>query len=1284
MGSSDSDSGRRRNLGTVHAARLLGCMALVVVGLLLSTSSAFGFIQRGHSLSSQFAAPGTGEGQLTSPSGVAVNEATGDIYVVDRGNNRVVRFNSSGEFISTWGWGVKPGAADAKTFSVCVKGEGCEAGTPGSGNGAEKFNLGAGRMISPEAVAVDNSTTSPSKGDLYVVAALVPEKSYVYKFGPAGEYLGHLTTHAEAEVDGRPEGVAVDTSGKVWVDWSEGQVVDFTNGEPNKRVTKEEEFAVEGGSAPTRPGFAVDSHDNLFVNFEPEEKFEVAGEGKESEEGKAAGGGEECELAPCFVSKLTSVELPEAEPAALAPGDALLKGIDAGVIKSIAAEMTTDNVYVAQTTSVGAFTSDGVLIQRFGSGQLTKAAGVAVNAKTGIVYVTDSATGKVLLYGLEAASKPAVSSLSASKVSPTTATLNAIVDPDGSPTSVTFEYGTSTCTGGGSCTSVAVPGSIGEDFVDRSVSANLVGLSPTTTYHYKVIATNSHGVSGEEGTFTTQPTRGAFTLPDNRAWEMVSPTTKNGAGFESISLEGGLIQASASGDAITYIGTGPDESKPEGNRSPTFTQNLARRVSNNGSPEWSSKDIAIPNEHPQGVFAGHEQEFQLFSTDLSLSIVQPIGAKPNAEPPLSSPPTEKTIYTRQSAECGPEPTCRYVPIVNPVNDTAGTKFGGAEKPASGVRFVTASPDEHHVVVSTEVPLTNEPAAPTLPNFYEWTASTEQLQLVNVLPGAEGPASSGGIGDSQSFLVRHAISDDGSRIVFTAAGHLYSRNMLTKETVKIDESEAGVEHGPTEFPQFQTASRDGSRVFFTDEQNLTKGSTASLEREKPDLYVYDFAASPHLVDLTTEDAKRAEAGEHAVVRGLIAGANEDGSSVYFVANGVLNEAANAGGEEATPGSCTNKNGEPAPPTATCNLYVARFAGGKWATPALVAVLSEQDLPDWTNNNENLVKLTTRVSPSGQYLAFMSNRSLTGYDNRDVNPAANGARDEEVFLYDSNANSGTGGIVCPSCDPTGARPAGVLSQEDSGEGLGLLVDRPEVWEHHWIAANIPGWTSSEDENAHYQSRYLLDTGRLFFNASDGLVPADENGKMDVYQYEPAAQGGCTTEGGCVSLLSSGTSGRESAFLDASASGNDVFFLTAEPLVASDRDPNFDVYDAHTCSAESPCVTVTSVEVLTCTSAESCKPPAGGTPSFGAPSTTNAPSTGNVGSQAAVLDNKVTQVPIKKLTKAQQLARALKACKKLRKKKTRLSCERKAHKKYGAKKASKKKSHKAARKSSRRGGR
>ncbi len=85
--------------------------------------------------------------------------------------------------------------------------------------------------------------------------------------------------------------------------------------------------------------------------------------------------------------------------------------------------------------------------------------------------------------------------------------------------------------------------------------------------------------------------------------------------------------------------------------------------------------------------------------------------------------------------------------------------------------------------------------------------------------------------------------------------------------------------------------------------------------------------------------------------------------------------------------------------------------------------------------------------------------------------------------------------------------------------------------------------------YQPRYLSDSGRLFFDSPEALVPQDTDGVENVYEYEPAGIGSCTGVsgtfdagvGGCVSLISSGTSSEESAFFDASVSGDDVFFLT-----------------------------------------------------------------------------------------------------------------------------------------------
>jgi hypothetical protein len=183
------------------------------------------------------------------------------------------------------------------------------------------------------------------------------------------------------------------------------------------------------------------------------------------------------------------------------------------------------------------------------------------------------------------------------------------------------------------------------------------------------------------------------------------------------------------------------------------------------------------------------------------------------------------------------------------------------------------------------------------------------------------------------------------------------------------------------------------------------------------------------------------------------------------------------------------------------------------------------------NARLDQLTARVSSDGSHVVFMSAASMTGYDNRD---AVTGARDEEVFLYGAE---GTGSLVCVSCDPSGERPTG--------------------------ASSIPGGTPYESNAAMYQSRVLSAEGsRVFFDSSDGLVPADSNGERDVYEWEREGVGSCRVSsgvnGGCVYLLSGGEENTEAQFVDASASGSDVFFITGASLVSSD--PGLvDLYDA-----------------------------------------------------------------------------------------------------------------------------
>jgi hypothetical protein len=835
-----------------------------------------------------------------------------------------------------------------------------------------------------------------------------------------------------------------------------------------------------------------------------------------------------------------------------------------------------------------------------------------------------------------------IESESAAEVSSTGATLQTQVNPLGHDTTYYFQYGSEPCKPDpAACANTPVPPGtdIGSGETGVPGNARLQELKPATTYHYRVLATNSLGTAeGPEHTLTTQQAPAPFALADSRAWEFVSPPNKHGAPIEALTREGGLILAAEDGNSITYVADGPVTEEPQGNRSPEQQQVISTR----GPEGWTSQDIATPNVRAQGVSAGAAPEYQFFTQDLSRALVEPWGTSAFSEPPLSAEAKQKTMYLRNND------TGTYLPLVTESNVPAGTEFG------LKLHFLSATPDLSHVVLRSEVALT---AAPSGPGLYEWAAGT--LQFVSGLP-AGTPAPNPQLG-FDGHVLAHAISSDGSRIIWTnkeentGAGHLYMHDSVTGETIQLDAAQ-GAPEPEIGSAQFQTASGDGSRVFFTDKQRLTTDSTAEAAFPgKADLYECEVAEEAgklvcRLKDLTVDHAE----GEHAAVQGFLFGSNEDGSSVDLVAQGVLASNENGNGERAEAGGD--------------NLYSLHFDGTNWAT-TFIARLSSQDSPEWEGNKQvDTAFLTARVSAGGRYLAFMSAASPTGYDNVDQKT---GKRDEEVYLYDAREAR----LSCISCNATRARPVGVLDTEESGEGLGLVVDRRKIWIGHSLAGNIPGWTAQSLVSALFQSRYLTDSGRLFFNSPDNLVPQATNGKENVYEYEPGGVGSCESPSGCVSLMSSGSSGKESAFLEATPSGSDVFFLTAGQLLPQDSDTAFDVYDARVCTQASPCLTPPPPAPPGCSTANACRPAAPGLQApIGPSGTATFSGAGNIAQQPKQ-EVKGVKATSKPLTRAQKLAKALKACKKQKRKK-RTVCERKARKAYGAKTAAKKPSRHAKR--------
>jgi hypothetical protein len=172
-------------------------------------------------------------------------------------------------------------------------------------------------------------------------------------------------------------------------------------------------------------------------------------------------------------------------------------------------------------------------------------------------------------------------------------------------------------------------------------------------------------------------------------------------------------------------------------------------------------------------------------------------------------------------------------------------------------------------------------------------------------------------------------------------------------------------------------------------------------------------------------------------------------------------------------------------------------------------------------------TSRVSAEGSRLLFLSRASLSGYDNTDQ---TTGEPDSEVFLWESGSGGG-GDLRCLSCDPTNARPLG--------------------------PSTIPGAVANGSTDSYKPRALVADGRRAFFDSADALVPADSDGRPDVYEWEAQGTGSCQRPGGCLALLSGGRSG-EASFIDASESGGDAFFLTEASLVGADPG-SVDLYDA-----------------------------------------------------------------------------------------------------------------------------
>jgi len=911
-------------------------------------------------------------------------------------------------------------------------------------------------------VAVDNSGTA-SDGNLVV---LTENQHTVWVFDSTGTYLHRITGF------GDPCGVAVDSGGDVWVaDFNASAVIEYDA----SGAATGSSIDTSGVGGPCH--IAFDSADNLYVALYNGalHKFDSAG--------------------------------------------AYVGPIDSEETKSVAVDQTNDRVYVVHPGRVSVYDSAGTNLYDFASGIAgASLIGVAIDEASDRAYVANAAENSVRVFGPSYFPAPAITAPAATDITRTEAKLTAKVNPRDAETTYRFEYGTTTSYG----TSFPNPdASVGAGTDPVSVSRFLAGLQPNTTYHWRIVATSANGtVSSPDRTFTTlaPPTGSAncpnqqfrtgpsAALPDCRAYEMVSPVDKDNGDIKTLNdaynYRTGHEQASLDGDKLTYSSY---KAFGDAVSAPWTSQYIASR----GSDGWSTHSINPPRDttlfdRPVSQW-DYDVQFKAFTDDLSNAWVFNNNATPLTADAVQG---DVNLYRRDNTNDSYQ--ALTINEATPPSGAMVDDFQGHSSDGSHALFIDTTP---------QTPDSNPDPAPGDFQLYEFTGG--EIRLVSILPDGtayQGSSSAGGMevnpivdasGRDSTATRDHAISDDGSRIFWTAhtggnlgPGSLYVR-IDGERTVPISTS-GGV--------FFRAASADGSKVIFDTDPTQPNGAQS------------DGYGSLYLFDVDSGTQRLVAENERGVL-----GASDDLSYIYFVSRDDLAAGATAGENNLY----LDHDGEV--------TFVATLAPWDVGFPPVGSPSAA------TQNVVSRLALfrSSRVTPDGRHIAFQSIRSLTGYDNTD---AVNGEADVEVFTYDADS----GDLMCASCNPSGANPVGQALRYPY-TGRDEIREAPEEG-----PATAAGWLTTSESALHYPRALSDDGSRLFFNSFDALVVGDTNGDQDVYQWTAQGSGGCERAGGCVSLISSGKGSGKSEFVDASPDGEDVFFTTGSSLVAED-DGLIDIYNA-----------------------------------------------------------------------------------------------------------------------------
>jgi len=1223
----------------------------------------------------QAGTPGSAPGSFTKAEFVAVDNDPGsssfhDVYVADTGDNVVSKFTPEGALVESWGVGGQLNGSSTTSGSF---GEiaGIAVGATGTlyvlNTGDEVFKFEPDSAFASEfelktefsgvasvGFAVDGA------GDLFKAT---PGGSLI-EFGPSGNELVFITNF--------------ETESRVFTVEQEG---DLFFADPNGTLGH---YEFNGGGEIVEPGGGT-----CKAGCAPTDSVAVGFVG--SGIGVASSGGDS------YLANASEGDVAQYGPLVTIPDastDPASEFTPTGTGAQLNGTVNPDGLVVSEcefeygtTTSYGSLAAceptPGEGVGHIGKGT------EPVEVHAAISGLTPGATYHVRLRAanengpnlgedehFETPPPPAIDGATVTSLTATSATLNATIKPQLTEAHYHLEYDTKPYAPGEAGHGVRVPAHEAEDSSipagtsDVFVSAPIGGLSANTIFYWRVVATNESGTTVSVGHTFIYDTSGGG-LPDNRAYEMVTPTRKNGALIGDVSFLGLPPSIAADGSRVIapaiqcFANSGScDATQGDGIGSP---YEFART-----SGGWTTTALVPPaSQYTQSTTWAYNA-----STGAALfSMPTP--------PPLGE--GEDDLYVREPGgsfrDIGPN-----TPPAAGIRGPVGGKTSDLEQ--------VATADFSHFAWDAPEPWPPFEESPGGQRVYEYAGVGNARPLqVGVSGGRE---SSSLISECDTTLGPPGgfppgiMSGDGRTVFFTAfacesgtgentgkkvpADIVYARvdgELADAHTVAISEpspSECGEGSQAAEVAcrsaepanaGFVGASTDGSKAFFLATQQLTDQASEDDSGDNAaagngcgrtsgpngcNLYEYDFANPERekLVDVSSGDVS----GKGPQVQGVMA-LSPDGSHVYFIAKGILSTAPNDRGQTAQVGAD--------------NLYVferdATFPAGR---VTFIAGLPTSDVQEWAEEPGR----PANVTPDGRFLVFVSHGDLTADDT-----SASGA--QQVFRYDAQSGQlNRVSIGNDGFDDNGNRstPTPCNAANDCSEEARLA------------RAARTGRSDPSMSN---------DGSRVFFESPVGLAPhalddveiGGEPGEPayaeNVYEWEREGVGSCPLgrASGCVFLLSDGRDvsvnfGGVSVctiasvcLLGADEKGTNVFFATSDQLVPADTNTELDYYDARVCEPQSgnPCIEASPSPSPPCLG-EACHgiPPA-------TPGTPAAPSTTFEG-QGNVLVSPPKAKTAEQI-RVEKLAKALKKCRKDKSKSRRRACEKQARRRYAAKARAKK---------------